>query len=388
MAYFHPRKAEILEDYRPISSDSFSMIVSNGEMVIITDHLTHEDGNYWQIRHGTCEKGYIPDSVSIKVIDTELCLRLKTVVPTISTTYYQVADCTMIYVDHYWNDRFRRTKIILAFVMAALSALINIIFASLNVLELKRDTKLNYNLTEYVLVYFEAIVIYIGLFMAISGIPSFGYPLRIALTGLHLMRMNVLFFIRFWMYGRSMRQLEAYIRWSRTTPSLIRRLCTGCSDQSRSCGARVIYVLRIVLIIAQLVSVPLLCVSPLLGATGLLMRLRQFAWVNNLYVIDWSYVEWFKLLGFVNNIASLTAANTAHLAPIQRLLTGLYDVENGKIELTKRKRNEFFLMSQNITETIHLVKGKMIALLLSHSWREDPEVFIKIMRNVDPTSCE
>eukprot|EP01083_Nonionella_stella_P045702 122599_1 len=383
MTYVEQHTVQILEDYQP-GTDALNGAISvrNGDKVTLMQKVIHDASStpYWKIKmYENDEEGYIPVGVKFNILEYPLCLRLKEIIPTISTSYRQISDSTMLSVDYYWDHCNQRTKVILSFSGAVLSALINIVFASMNIVDLERDEKEQYNLTEFVLVYIEAIVIYSGFFAVIYGFLKHPYTI---LAGLRMMRFNVLSWIRMWVFNDYMQFVEGYIRRIKAFPRRMRSVCknpVSIADISTA-----LYMMSVV------VFIPVLIVTPLLGAAGLLLRLRQFAWIHTVYVIDWRFIEWFKFFGFVNNIASMSMRlRGAQITAIERLLTGLYcedEADSQSVSTTKRK--EFYLLKHNVMMSIVNRKGKMIALLLIYKWQNDSEALIKILRNVDPRSCQ
>merc|ERR1711971_85086 len=122
-------------------------------------------------------------------------------------------------------------------------------------------------------------------------------------------------------------------------------------------------------------------IFPFLGPAALLLKLRQVAFVSNLYVTSWTWLQWLSFFGFVNNVVKVTASETVVIDAYQTALFFEQRVASSEQE----RREEHYDLSKLTKVMIScavLRKTQSIlkAWIILNSWSLQPEVQLALLR--------
>jgi len=273
-----------------------------------------------------------------------------------------------------------KAKVIISALATVGSAALNVWFLTNNVMEIERDSTEHYNLTEWVLLMIEAIMVYffvLATLLYICILPA-GGPM-----GIHTPIVLLLSYIDMtggfsMLLGIKVLTIDKlYAHFKRLLWLMKAMFCytDGPMDKEKFP--------RSVLLCSGICCLPLwplLFVFPFFAPAAFLLKVRQVAFVSTVYFRNWTRVQWFAFFGVINNVVGLTATENVSIESYQRALFGRPDDHEFKSHAME--------LRELISECIHKhTESVLDTFLIMNAWMKNPDVQYKMMKGFPPKDC-
>jgi len=282
-------------------------------------------------------------------------------------------------------DTLVKMKVAFAAIAAVGTATLNVWFLTDNVSTMERDSSLHYNLTEWVLLLIEAIIVYLCLFAFVylsvftpfikdtpqraDGInTTLAYLSMVGgfsmLLGIKVLTLNKLYqFIKRWknmvsmVYCHPSQCIERTYEDSAKPPPKEFVVCCfgGCCFP----------------------AFPILLIFPLFAPAAFLLKVRQVAFVSTVYFKSWTGYQWLAFFGVVNNVVGLTASEDTSIKSYKRALFG----KSEDTEFDHQWKGLELLITECVLERTGSV---FTTCLIANYWVNNPDVQYQILKGFSP----
>eukprot|EP01084_Bolivina_argentea_P292401 502658_1 len=273
-----------------------------------------------------------------------------------------------MYINYTWRQSCcQKCLAITSFLALLLSAAINVAFMSSNLIALKREKSEDYNLTEHMITWVEAICVYLLLLIFIAMFLFWPNSANMNFYLIAVSSMNILNFLG----GLSP---SGFIKIS----SGIWKMIKGMAASGTGFG----YYVAVLLSILFPIEFTFLCG---LAAGSVVLRLRQMTFVASVYFTEWDRFQVFRFIGFLNTMISLTKKGNMGITCINKLLLNVYDtnvkdIDENAADLDSKNPIPYSFTSM-INQYIMKTKGRLVGLILCNFVSD--ETYIRILRNED-----
>merc|ERR1712130_80317 len=120
---------------------------------------------------------------------------------------------------------------------------------------------------------------------------------------------------------------------------------------------------------------------PFLAPIAFLLKLRQVAFVSTVYWKGWSWTEWLKFFGVVNNVMGLTASEGKLINGYNKFVIEKSTEERYKFDDAAAYKALRYLIRKGVYER---TESLVVTAMILNSWNVDPNRWMSLLRRYTP----